>query len=175
MAFFDAQGASAAMALYSFQIPAMVYVSLAAIAAVAILLIIFSFDWTARLRTDTAQRDKRRLTQATLELNRTLGDRDRLNAQYALSLQYVENKLRDAKAEAARELSTLQEQLEQRDLLIKRLKLRLKEKSAATQPSPHRKARNARGGSDKSRRGSAKPDGRAIARAKASVREARLH
>jgi hypothetical protein len=140
------------MALYAFETPAFLYIGLGCVATLALLLMVFSFDWLARLRPDSSQRDVRRLAQATAEWNRILGDRERLHAEHALARQGFEAALRDSKAAAASEIAALQAQLEKRDAMLKRLRIRLKQRSAAVKPGADRSSRAARGGAGKSRR-----------------------
>ena len=162
------------MALYAFEIPAFVYIGLALIVAIPTILVVFSFDWMPRRRHHSDQRDTRRLTQATLDLKRILGDRDRLHAEYALSRQQFEAAIREARTAAASEVSALQEQLAKRDTMLEGLKARLKEKSTATAPAARRKAGSGRG-SDKSQRARTKPASRVVTRTKTANREASLH
>jgi hypothetical protein len=140
------------MALYAFETPAFLYIGLGFLAAVPLLLMVFSFDWATRLGHRSGQRDVRRLAQATAEMNRILGDRDRLHAEHALARQRFEASLRDSKAAAASEIAALQAQLEKREAMLKRLRIRLKQRSAAAKPGADRTARTARGGAGKSRR-----------------------
>jgi peptidoglycan hydrolase CwlO-like protein len=153
------------MALYAFETPALLYFGLGFIAAVPLVLMLMSFEWVARLVQRSGQRDVRRLAQLTAEMNRNLGDRDRLHAEHALTRQQLEA----SKAAAAHEISALQQRLEKREAMLERLKLRMKEQTAAqkaadtaavtaakmaakmaAKTAAQRKVRTARGGSRKS-------------------------
>ena len=141
------------MALYAFETPALLYFGLGFIAAVPLVLMLMSFDWVSRLVQRAGQRDVRRLAQLTAEMNRNLGDRDRLYAEHALTRQQLEA----SKASAAHEISALQQRLEKREAMLERLKLRMKAQKAAetaakmaARTAAQRKVRTARGGSRKS-------------------------
>jgi hypothetical protein len=149
------------MALYAFETPALLYFGLGFIAAVPLVLMLMSFDWVARLVQRAGQRDVRRLAQLTAEMNRNLGDRDRLHAEHALTRQQLEA----SKAAAAHEISALQQRLEKREAMLECLKVRMKaQKTAETgaktaakmaakiaaKTASQRKVRTARGGSRKS-------------------------
>src|SRR5688572_5762242 len=115
------------MALYAFEIPALLYFGLGFLVAVPLVLMLMSFDWVSRLVQRGGQRDVRRLAQLTAEMNRNLGDRDRLHAQHALTRQQLEA----SKAAAANEISALQRRLEKREAMLERLKLPMKAQKAA--------------------------------------------
>ena len=115
------------MALYAFEIPTFLYFGLGFLAAVPVVLMLMSFEWVSRLVQRAGQRDVRRLAQITAEMNRNLADRDRLHAEHALTRQQLE----DSKAAVANELSALQRRLEKREATIARLRLQMKELTAA--------------------------------------------
>src|SRR5688572_26980700 len=99
------------MALYAFETPWFLCFGLGFLAGLPVMLMLLSFDWVASIKRRRDQGDIRRLTQATIEVKRILGDRDRLHAEYALARKRFEESLAGIKAQAATEIAELRAEL----------------------------------------------------------------
>ncbi len=162
------------MALYSFPVQDVVFFTIGFLSAVAIFIVAFALDWPAQLRRRSQRRDMRRLAETTATMTRTLADRDRLRADFAVSRQRLEADIQKSRSEAASEVTALHEQLAKKDAALKKLRAQLKDKTAILRP--HARGKAQRGGATRSKLRARKSSSRVAAGSKSgAVREARPH
>jgi hypothetical protein len=108
------------MALYAFTIEPILYFGIGFLVAAFVGLAVVPLDWPDRLHGRAVRLNLRRLEGATASMTNILADRDRLRAEFILSMQRLENSVERMKIQAAKKGDA-----------IKRLKVELGEKTTA--------------------------------------------